>query len=169
MTLSLYDAAVPPVLKILAAQRRILDKAATHCAQRRITPTVILKFRLAPDMHPFSRHLHSMTDHALALASRLAELDSPSLPDTEISFDALKTRIARSEQFIGDLAAERFDGAESRSVTVRIGGADVTSSGLDYLFHFALPSFYYHSTIAYSILRHCGVDITRRDYLGLRR
>lgn len=168
MSLSLYQIAVPPVLRILAAQKAILDKAAAHCAQRKIDPSVILAYRLAPDMFPFARQQQIMTDHAKGLAARLAEAPVPSYPDTESSFDELKARLAKTEDFVGSLAPERFAGAESRAIVLKIAGADVTFTGLDYCVQFALPNFYFHATTAYDILRLCGVEIGKRDFLGAR-
>lgn len=168
MSLSLYQIAVPPVLKILAAQKSLIDKAAAHCVQRKIDPAVILAYRLAPDMFPFARQQQIMTDHAKGLAARLAEAPMPSYPDTETSFDELKARIAKTEDFVGSLAPERYAGAENRSVVLKIAGTEVAFTGLDYCVQFALPNFYFHATTAYDILRLCGVEIGKRDFLGAR-
>jgi hypothetical protein len=168
MSLSLYEVAVPPVLKILAAQQAILDKATAYCAARKIDPAVMLAYRLAPDMFAFTRQLQIMTDHAKGLAARLAEVPVPSYADTESSFDDLKARLAKTADFVGSLAPERFAGAENRSVVLKIAGTEVTFTGLEYAVHFALPNFYFHATTAYDILRLCGVDVGKRDFLGAR-
>jgi hypothetical protein len=165
---SLYPIAVPPVLKILAAQSALLDKAAAHCAARKIAPSVILGYRLAPDMFAFSHQQQIMTDHAKGLAARLAGEPVPSYADTEASFDELKARIAKTADFVGSLPAQRFEGAAERMVTLKIAGAEASFTGLDYLLHFALPNFYFHAVTAYDILRHCGIEVGKRDFLGAR-
>lgn len=166
MSFSMYQAAVPPVLQILTSLSAVLDKAEAHCASRKIDPAVLVNYRLAPDMFPLSRQIQIMTDQAKGMAARLAGAEVPSYPDTEASFEELKARIAKTIAFVKSFAPDRIDGSEDKTVTLKPGGKEMTFTGSRYLIHFVLPNFYFHATTAYDILRHCGVEIGKMDFLG---
>ncbi len=168
MSFSIYQAAVPPVLQILTALSGILDKAAAHCEARKIDPAALINFRLAPDMFPFSRQVQIATDQAKGMAARLTGAEVPSWPDSETSFAELKARIAKAVDFVKSFPPARFEGAESREVALKIGGNEIKFSGESYLLSFVFPNFYFHATTAYDILRHCGVELGKRDFLGWR-
>jgi uncharacterized protein len=166
MTLSMYQASVPVFLRTLAALSGILDKAAAHAAQRKIEPSVLLNARLFPDMFAFLRQVQLAADFAKGAGARLAGIDVPKFADTESAFDELKTRIAKTADFLKTLTPAQIDGSENRDITIPIGGQPQSFKGQPYLLHFALPNFFFHATTAYDILRHCGVEVGKRDFIG---
>lgn len=166
MTINTYQATVPAFVQILTSLSAILKKAAAHAEAKKIDPAVFVNARIAPDMFPLARQVQIATDHAKGASGRLAGVDVPSFPDTETTFDELQQRITKTLDFIKGLKPAQFDGGESRDVTLTIAGQKMTWKGATYLFHFALPNFYFHATTTYDILRHNGVDVGKRDFIG---
>jgi uncharacterized protein len=166
MSLSMYQASVPVFLHTLGALSAILDKAAAHAAQRKVEPSVLLNTRLFPDMFPFVRQVQLAADFAKGTSARLAGIDVPKFADTEATLDELKARIARTVDFLKTLQPAQIDGSENRDITIPIGGQPQLFKGQPYLLHFALPNFFFHATTAYDILRHCGVEVGKRDFIG---
>jgi len=166
MTLSMYQASVPVFLRTLAALSGVLDKAAAHAAQRKVEPSVLLNTRLFPDMFPLVRQVQLTADFAKGAGARLAGIDVPKFADAESTFDELKARIAKTVDFLKTLKPAQVDGSEGREITIPIGGQPQHFKGQPYLLHFALPNFFFHATTAYDILRHCGVEVGKRDFLG---
>jgi uncharacterized protein len=166
MTLSMYQASVPPLLQMLASLQNVLDKAEAFAAARKIEPGVLLNTRLTPDMFPLVRQIQLAADFAKGGAGRIAGIELPKFPDDETSFAELKTRIAKTVEFLKTLKAADIDGHEAREVTIPVGGNPHKFTAQNYLLKFALPNFYFHHTTAYAILRQCGVEIGKRDYLG---
>jgi hypothetical protein len=166
MSFSMYQAAVPPVLQILASVSAILDKAAAHCAARKIDPAALLTFRLFPDMFPLSRQVQVVTDQAKGMAARLAGIEVPSYADTETTFDELKARIAKTTAFVKSVTPAQIDGSEDRPIVIKAGGNELKFTGRQFLTGFVFPNFYFHATTTYNILRHCGVELGKRDFLG---
>jgi len=145
----------------------ILTKTAAHAEAKKIDPSVFVNARLAPDMHPLARQIQMVSDTAKGAAARLAGVDVPSMPDTEATLAELQQRIAKTVDFLSSLKPEQFEGSADRSVELNVGGGQkMTFKGATYLTHFALPNFYFHVTTAYDIVRHNGVEIGKRDYLG---
>jgi hypothetical protein len=144
----------------------LLDKGQAHCESRKIDPAVMGGMRLIADMFPLSRQVQIACDTAKGAVARLAALDIPKHEDTEQTFAELKQRIAKTIDFILSVPAEKIDGSEDRQVTLRLGGRDVTFTGIQYLLGFAHPNFYFHVTTAYDILRANGVELGKRDYIG---
>jgi hypothetical protein len=161
----MYDIAVPTFQKQLAALDAILDKAAEYAAAKKIDLAVLLGARLYPDMFNLTRQVQLATDFAKAAPARLAGLEVPSLPDTETTLPELKERIAKTQAMLAGFKPEQLEGSESRQVTLKLGGNEVTFSGQDYLLHVALPNFYFHCATAYGILRHNGLEIGKRDFV----
>jgi uncharacterized protein len=166
MSFSMYQAAVPPVVQILASISAILDKAAAHCAARKIDPAALITFRLFPDMFPLSRQVQIMTDQAKGMAARLAGVEVPSYADTETTFDELKARIARAAAFVKGFTPAQIDGSEDRPIVIKAGGNELNFTGRQYLTSFVLPNFYFHAATTYDMLRHCGVELGKRDFIG---
>jgi hypothetical protein len=162
----MFQASVPIFLRQLNALSAILDKAAGHARETGIDPSELINARLAPDMFPLSRQVQIATDHAKGAAARLSRREVPKYDDTESTFDQLKARIAKTIDFVKSVPAAEFEGAESRGVTLTIGGQPRSFSGEHYLVHFALPNFFFHVTTAYDILRHKGVPLGKRDFIG---
>lgn len=166
MPLSMYQASVPAFIKTLSNLSAIIDKAATQAAARKIEPSVLLNTRLYPDMFPLVRQVQLAADFAKGAGGRLAGAKLPKYPDTESSFEELKTRIAKTIGFLKTLKAKQIDGSEEKEITLPIAGEPRTFKGQGYLVDFALPNFYFHVTTAYAILRHCGFEVGKRDFIG---
>lgn len=166
MTYSIYQAAVPSVVTSLECLSAILDKAVAHCAVRKIDPAVLVNFRLAPDMFPLSRQVQIATDQAKGMAARLAGVEVPSYPDTETTFEELKARIAKTIAFVQSFKPEQFNGAEDKDVSLPLRDRTAKFKGGTYLTGFVLPNLYFHAAATYLILRHCGVELGKRDFLA---
>jgi hypothetical protein len=166
MSISMYQASVPAFLQMLNSLSAILEKAEADAAERKIDPAVLLQYRLAPDMFPLIRQVQIATDHAKGCCARLAGVDVPKYADDETTFADLTARNARTVEFVRGFRAEQIDGSEGRDITITAGSRQLQFKGQQYLLHFALPNFYFHTTTAYAILRHCGVQIGKRDFLG---
>lgn len=166
MSLSMYEASIPVFVKFLSNLSTILEKGATHAEAKKIEPSVLINARLAPDMYPLSRQIQIATDVVKGCAARLAGIEVPSYEDTEATFPELQGRIAKTVSFLQSVSPSQIDGSEERSVTLKLRGQDVTFLGQDYLLNFAIPNFYFHTTVAYAILRHNGVELGKMDFLG---
>ncbi|MBC7857383.1 MAG: DUF1993 domain-containing protein [Burkholderiaceae bacterium] len=166
MTVSMYAASIPVFKQILGSLSVILDKAAGHATERKIDPAALLQYRLFPDMFPFTRQVLIACDFAKGAAARLAGEPVPSYEDNEQSFEELKARIAKTLAFIDTLPQAQIDGSEERAITTGSGEKARHFTGQTYLLHYALPHFYFHATTAYNILRHNGVDIGKKDFIG---
>lgn len=150
--------------RFLSALATILDKAEAHCEARKIKPEVILAARLFPDMFPFTRQVQLACDFAARGTARLAGAEPKSFPDTQTSFAELKTRIAAARGYMAGFDAGQL--SADREVHFKAGGHDMVLKGEDFLSFYALPQFFFHVTTAYDILRHNGVDLGKRDYMG---
>lgn len=168
MSLSMHRASVPAFVQILSALSLVLDKAAAHCAAKKIDPSVLLGARLFPDMLPLTKQVQITCDFAKNTLARLSGTEAVKFADEEKSFDELKARIAKTLDLVKATKPEAIDGSESRDITVPIGGQPMTFKGEAYLVHVALPNFYFHAATAYDILRHNGVELGKRDFLGPR-
>jgi hypothetical protein len=166
--MSFYDATVPAFLQILGSLTAILTKAEAHCKAKNIQPDVLLGARLYPDMLPLSRQIQLACDFAAKGCARLTHSEVPSTPDTERTFDELKTRLARTIDYVKTFKPEAFEGAEARDVSFPVGPTNtMTLKGQQFLNNFAFPNFYFHAATAHGILRHNGVEIGKRDFLGV--
>lgn len=166
MAYSMSQNLLPISLTGLSALSGVLDKAAAHAAAKKIDPSVLLGWRLAPDMFGFARQIQVACDQAKNGASRLAGIDPPKFEDTETTVEQLKERIAKTLAHIKSLDAAAIDGSESREIQFPLGPKKAKMKGVDYLNHFVLPNFFFHLTAAYAIARSFGVDLAKRDFLG---
>ena len=166
MTISMYQASVPRLATMLRNLDAILAKAQAHALAKKIDPKVLLAARLFPDMLPMAKQVQIATDHAKGAAARLAGVEVPKFEDTEQSFEELQARIAKTIAFVESFPAAQIDGSEGRQISLKVGGQDLTFTGMPYLLGFAMPNFYFHVVTAYNILRHNGVEIGKRDYIG---
>lgn len=167
--MSFYDSASPAFLQTLGALSDILRKAEAHAAARKIAPETLLTARLYPDMLPLTRQIQIACDFAVKTCARLTGSEVPSTPDTERTFDELQQRIVKATDYVKNAAPGKFEGAESRDVTFPAGpDKTMTLKGQQYLSHFAMPNFYFHATTAYDILRHNGVELGKRDFMGVK-
>jgi uncharacterized protein len=160
-------AAIPVFETGLNALSAVLDKAAAFAAAKNIDPAVLLHSRLAPDMFDLTRQVQVVTDQARRGAARIAGAEAPSYEDNETTIDQLKARLARTVAYLKTLDVKQIDAAADREIKFPLGGGRTGQMpGADYLNHFVLPNFYFHLTAAYAILRRCGVEIGKRDFLG---
>ena len=166
MTISMYQASAPRFVNMLKNLSAILDKAQAHVDAKKIDPTVLTSFRLFPDMLPLSRQVQIAADTAKGAVSRLAGIEIPKYEDTEQTFAELKARIAKTIEFIGTIKPAQIDGSDDKEILLKLGGNEVRFTGMQYLLGHAHPNFYFHVTTAYDILRHNGVEIGKRDYIG---
>ena len=166
MTISMYAASVPVFKQLLSSMSANLDKAAAHVTEKKIDPNALLQARLFPDMFPLLRQVLIAADFAKGACARLAGADVPKYEDTEQSFADLHARIAKTLAFIDTLTAEQINGSEAREITTSAGPNSKTFNGQTYLVHYALPQFFFHATTAYAILRHNGIEVGKRDFIG---
>ncbi len=144
----------------------VLDKAAAHVEANKLDPQALLTARLYPDMFPLLRQVQIACDFAKGAAGRLAGDDFPSFEDTEVGFDDLQARVAKTVAYLQGLDPAAIDGQEDREIPLTRRGEVTVHRGEDYLLKQALPNFYFHCTTAYDILRHNGVVIGKRDFIG---
>jgi hypothetical protein len=166
MTVSVYDIAAPLLRTQLTALAGVLDKATAFAEAKKIEPSVLLNARLAPDMFALTRQVQIATDMARGGVARLAGLEPPKEEDTETTVAQLKARIQRTLDYIDGVSPAALEGAEKREVTLKMRAGDMTMSGIKYLTWFVIPNVGFHCATAYNILRHNGVDIGKRDFLG---
>ena len=166
MSLSIHALTVPVFTRTLNNLIAIMDRAEAYATERKFDPAVLVNARLAPDMIPFRGQVMIATDHVKGCVSRLAAKDIPSWPDTEQTFDELRTRVRKALDLLASYEVADLEGGESRTVTLKLGGKEVSQPGLEYLTQRALPNFFFHVTTAYAILRHNGVPIGKADYIG---
>lgn len=166
MPLSMYQASVPAFQQTLTALSAILDKAAAHAASAGVDPAELVSARLAPDMFPLSRQVQIATDHAKGAAARLAGREVPKYEDNETTFDELKARIARTLDFISSVEVAEIDGSEDKEISLALRDRTLNFTGQRYLVNFVMPNFYFHAVTAYDILRHKGVPLGKRDFMG---
>jgi len=162
----MYQASAPRFVNILKNLSAILDKAQAHAEAKKIDPTVFTSFRFYPDMLPMSRQVQIATDTAKAAMARLAGVEIPKYEDTEQTFAELKARIAKTIEFVNGFKPAQIDGTDAKEIMIKLGGNDTKLTGMQYLLGHAHPNFYFHVTTAYDILRHNGVEIGKRDYIG---
>ena len=166
--MSVYDATVPAFLQILSSLSGILSKAEAHCKARNIAPEVLLGARLYPDMLPFTKQVQMVCDFAGKSCARLTHSEVPSTPDTEKTFEELKARLAKTIDYVKSFNPAQFEGKDLADVTFPIGPTNtLTLKGQQFLNNFAFPNFYFHAATAHGILRHNGVEIGKRDFLGV--
>ena len=166
MTISMYQASVPVFIRMLNNLIAILEKAVAHAETRKIAPAVLLNSRLYPDMFPLSRQVQIASDTAKGGAARLAGMEPPSYEDKETTFPELIERLRKTIAYLNTLKPEQIDGSEKKKVTLKVRDEMMTFEGLPFLLNRVLPNLYFHVSTAYAILRHSGVEIGKKDYLG---
>ena len=166
MNISMYQASVPRFVAVLGNLANILDKAQAHVEAKKIDPAVLPAFRLFPDMLPLKSQVQIACDTAKGLVARLAGIEIPVFEDTEMTLPELKARVLRTIEFIESVTAEQIDGTEDKEIITRRGEKETRYTGIRFLLGHAIPNVYFHVTTAYNILRHNGVEIGKRDYLG---
>ena len=166
MTLSMHQASAPVLLRALKGLNTVLGKAAAHAEAKGFDPVALLQARLYPDMFPLIRQVQICTDFAKGAVARLAGEEPPVWADDEVSFADLIARVEKTAAYVGAFGADRVDGSETREITLVRRGQSSVVAGQAYLLDQAMPNFYFHLTTAYAILRHNGVEVGKKDYLG---
>lgn len=167
MSISMYDASVPVFRQMLGSLREILARAESHAAEKKIAPEALLQARLFPDMFPLVRQVQVACDFAKGVSGRLAGVEIPAHDDQEQTFAQLRARVSRTIAFVDGLDAVRFEGSEQREIVTRPGTPkERRFDGRSYLLGYGLPQFFFHVTTAYALLRHNGVEVGKRDYMG---
>jgi hypothetical protein len=166
MTISMYQASVPVFVRMLTNLTACLDKAEEHAKAKGFDSAVLVASRLAPDMLPLVKQVQIACDSVKFGAARLSGGKAPSMEDNETTIAELKARIAKTIDYIQSVAASEIDGSEEREIQVPTRAEPIKMSGQSYLLNFVLPNFYFHVTTTYALLRHNGVDLGKRDYLG---
>lgn len=166
MTISMYQASVPVFTRMLNNLATILEKAAAHAEAKKIDPAVFINDRLYPDMLPLARQIMIASDTAKGGAARLAGVEPPSYEDNETTFPELIERLRKTIAYLNTLKPAQIDGSEKKTITLKTRNDTLTFEGMTFLLNRALPNLYFHVSTAYAILRHNGVDIGKKDYLG---
>jgi hypothetical protein len=166
MTNLMYSLSAPLFVRMLGNLSAVLDKGAAFAAARKIDPSVLVNARLFPDMFPLAAQVRIAGDFAKGAAARLTGNEPPKYEDNEASFEELQARIAKTVAYVEQFRPEQFDGADTRTITIKLRGEDKTFDGRTYLANLVLPNFYFHVTTAYDILRHNGVELGKRDFVG---
>jgi hypothetical protein len=165
MPISMYHASVPVFLQLLGGLKGVIEKAEAHATAHKWEENALLNWRLYPDMFTFARQVRQASEHAFG-AGRAAGVEVPSLPAIDNSFAEMKARIDKTIDFLKGLKADQLDGREDQQVTITAGGQPRNFRAQNYLYHFAMPNFYFHATTAYNILRSLGIEIGKRDFMG---
>ena len=168
MQLSMYQASAPRLVNVLTNLSALLKKAETHAEAKKIEPSVLLSARLFPDMFALTRQVQIACDNAKGTVARLGGIDIPKHEDTETTFAELQARIAKTIAFIQSIKPEQIDGSDNKDILLKAGTEEIPFKGMEYLLGFAYPNFFFHVITAYNILRHNGVEIGKKDYLGMR-
>jgi hypothetical protein len=167
MTVSMYKISVPIFVQYLTSLSAVLDKAAAFAEAKKVEPSVLLETRLAPDMFPLVRQVRAATDHAVNAGGRLAGVDLPTFSNTEATIPEVQDRIAKCIDFLKGLKPDAIDGTEDKEIKIVFpSGATREFTGQALLLNNSLPNFYFHCSTAYDILRHCGVELGKRDFMG---
>ena len=169
MKISMHAMSVDVFTHTLGSLSAFLEKGQAHATQRKFEPAVLLASRLAPDMLPLTRQVQIACDVAKNGVARLADQEPPRFPDTEGSFEELHARIARTLDYVKGVPASALEGAETRDIKVPTRDGTLEFKGLEFLQHWAIPNVFFHATSAYAILRHNGVELGKRDFLGNAR
>jgi hypothetical protein len=165
MAIDMYHASVPVFLQLLGGLKGFAEKAESQATAKKFDAAVVLNWRLYPDMFSFARQVRQASEHAFG-AGRAAGIEVPKLPEIDNSFAEMKARIDKTIEFLKSIKPEQLNGRENTEITVTVGGQPRPFKAQNYLYHFALPNFFFHLTTAYNILRHVGLDVGKRDFMG---
>ena len=167
MSLSMHSASVPVFVRQFNSMLVFLDKAQAHAEARKFDTGNYLGMRLAPDMLPLSRQVQIASDGAKGCVARLSRQEAPKWEDNEATLDQLRERIRKTIDYVQSVPASSIDGSEEREILLPTrSGEPMRFTGENFLKHFALPNFFFHATMTYALLRHAGVELGKRDYLG---
>ena len=166
MPVSMYSVSVPIFIQHLTALSGILDKAAAYAEAKKVEPSVLLNLRFYPDMYPMGRQVQEASKHAARVSSYLAGVDMPDLPNTETTIPELQARIAKVVDFLRSLKPSQIDGSENKEIKIKGSSGERSFMGQALLLNHSMPNFYFHCTTAYDLLRHAGLYLVKRDFMG---
>ena len=167
MTSSIYTTSIPVFKQMLGGLKGVLAKAEAHASAKNIDPNALLQARLFPDMFPLLRQVQVASDFAKSVSARLAGVEVPKIEDKETTFTELQARIDTILAFIEGLGAAKFDEAATREIVTQAGTPkEKRFTGQSYLLNYGLPHFFFHTTTVYAILRHNGIEVGKKDYIG---
>lgn len=166
MAVNMYTISVPIFVQTLEALSNVIGKARAQCEAKKLDEAFLVNNRFYPDMFPFLRQVRSACDHAVAACSRIAGIEAPSFANTESSFEDLQARIAATVDFVKSVSPEQMIGQEDREIVFTLPSGERRFTGETMLLNFTLPNFYFHATTAYDLLRHCGIEVGKRDFMG---
>ncbi|MCC6888472.1 MAG: DUF1993 domain-containing protein [Hyphomicrobiales bacterium] len=164
--MSMYKVSVPIFAQFLTAQSNCIDKALAHIEAKQLDAGFLFNMRLFPDMYPYSRQVQQATTHAVRCCSALAGKEMPDMANTETDFAQLKARVGRAIDYVKGFTPAQIDGSEDKDITIKFGNNERKFTGQSLLLNSILPNFYFHCTTAYDILRHCGVELGKRDFMS---
>ncbi|WP_416398619.1 DUF1993 domain-containing protein [Allohahella sp. A8] len=168
MTISMYQASLPSFIRMLRNLSDILQKGSAFAQQRELDAALLVQTRLYPDMLPLAQHVQIATDMVKGCAARLADMSPPVYEDNETTIPQLQARIGKTIDYLESFRPEQLEGSETRSITIPLRNGPLTMDGRPYLLDFVIPNFYFHVTTTYLILRHCGVNLGKADFLASR-
>jgi uncharacterized protein len=168
MTISMYQASVPVLIRTLNNLIGILEKGAAHAEAKKIDPSVLIQTRLFPDMFPLVKQVQIASDIAKRGSAQLAGQEAPKYEDNETTFPELIARVQKTIAYLETLTPEQIDGSEAKSMIIPMRDKSMTLEGLPFLFGFVFSNVYFHVTTTYNILRHCGVEVGKGDFLGVK-
>ena len=166
MAVSMYQVSVPIFVRHLNGLVAILKKAQALYAEKKHDESTLLSYRLYPDMFSFTKQVQAATDHAKNCAALLAGLEAPKYEDNEKSLAELIARVGKTMAYLNTIKPEQIDGSEGKTVTLKMRDREMNFTGLDLLLNRSMPNFYFHAATAYDIIRHNGVEIGKRDFMG---
>ena len=166
MAISMYQVSVPVFVKHLNGLAGCMKKAQALYAEKKYDEGTLLSYRFYPDMFSFARQIQAMTDHARNCAALLAGVEAPKFDDNEKSLADLIARVEKTVAFLNSVNAGQIDGTEAKAVTIKMRDRELNFKGQELLLNRSLPNFYFHATTAYDILRHNGVEVGKRDFMG---
>jgi len=166
MKISMHTVAVEQSVHSLGCLSELLDKGAAYAEAKKFDSSVLVSSRIAPDMFPLSRQVQIACDMVKNGVARLAAQEAPKFEDNEKTIDELKARIAKTIAFLKSVPASALEGSEDRDIKIPLGPQTIEMKGLPYLHAFVVPNFFFHATMVYALLRHNGVDVGKRDFIG---
>jgi len=166
MTISMYKVSVPIFVQFLSAQSGVIDRVVAHIEAKQLDPNYYLNLRFFVDMYPYARQVQQASTHAARCVSALAGVSMPDMPNTETTFAELKARLAKTIDFCKSFKPEQIDGTEDKDIVLKFGTNERKFTGQTLLLNFILPNFYFHCATAYDLLRHAGLELAKRDFMG---
>ena len=166
MTVNMYSISVPVFVQILKALSNVIGKAQTHCEENKLEESFFLTDRFYPNMFPFLRQVRAACDHAVNVCARVAGAEAPAFANDEKSLEDLKSRIATTVEFVKSIRPEDMNGQEDKEIVFTLPSGERRFTGQTMLLNFTMPNFYFHATTAYDLLRHRGIVIGKRDFMG---